>query len=165
MDQLAREKDPEKQGELTIQLAKLNDLLEGFAKIEAAKAQVAPIRERIRQEELALARQGQEIFSGYCQELVWPALERKAGIKRSFGDSSHQMRYEVIFEKYFQQLFAALKYDDAEKQALEIRAAESEGREWREIVTLPQPTHTDTGSSTTVRIIARRAPAFLTRIG
>lgn len=155
LEELAREKDPVKETDLALRLAQVKTTLAAFDAIDQARADAAPLRESIRQKELAVANQQRETYAGYINELVRPALER-FGMKNAHGDTNHLMRMMTVQAKYFDQLFASLTFTNAERQVKELREAEAEGREWRDLVKLPRPLYGDPDEDTTIRIIAKK---------
>lgn len=163
-ERMARQTDPVKNEEDAILLAQVNNLLDAFERVDQARGQAAARKRQIdeeqRQVDLAEAAKGQEVFLGYLDDILWPALEKLIELTPSHGRCAAGTPREILIRKcvedYRRQLFQSLSYSDAEKQAKEINAAAREGRPWKLLVHLPMPKNNYLENLTRVVLHARR---------
>lgn len=139
IEDLAREKDPARINQAAVVVAQITSAIDALSRIDEAKAQAEPLRQQIRQEEYDFADQERMKFEGYLDDIVHPALDRLGGVAHSMGMNMDQkMAYNDAADAYRDRL-RQMSFANAEKQAMEIRDAEAQGRAWMNVSGLPTP--------------------------
>jgi hypothetical protein len=137
LDKLARERDPDKIDQLAYYVASIDSAIDAFEPIAKAKAAAARRRHELQQEDMAALAAGQKEFSEQCSVIAAKIVERGGNVLGPFGGDFENDNFRRDAQHLYNQLFASLSFDQAEKQFNEICVARLEKRSWQELVPLP----------------------------
>ena len=143
LDRIARESDPAAVRNLEIQLTQTNSAIKAIAGAEIAlaetKLEIETKRRQVDTESQQTASVEQNEFKSNIALISVKKLYRAIPGFDLDPTFDGKVAYQQIDFDYKLHLANTLSFESAQKMANEIFAASREKREWREVVSLPQP--------------------------
>jgi hypothetical protein len=138
LDELARERDPQKIDELTCLLAQLESAIKSFEPIAEIKEQARRRKEELRRLDMEALSAGQRQFSEEIGVITGKIMERDVPESSCDAYTEREPYWDKRARQVYSFLYASLTFEQATAQFHEICEASREKRSWLELTDLPK---------------------------